>query len=95
MFPRNDGSGPVDTVEIYQIATDTWDVEVSLPAVASTMSLSKALTIGNHVYFANGVGIMAIYRPEMSDAQKWEVKSVTGLGGKAFIEVKRLVKIKC
>lgn len=79
-------------MDIYDIANDMWSIAISLPDSAMSTFMRQAKTVGNHVYFAHSQSVMAIYRPEMSDAEKWEVKTITTPGGMAFIDVGKLEK---
>lgn len=75
---------------VYNVALGSWRQEVSLP-VPNASGRNVGLTVNNLVYVAAGNGNMFIYRPDMSDEQKWSTRTSPS-GFKALIQVQRLVR---
>lgn len=79
------------SVEIYDIASDSWNPGINLPDAATAL-MQKAKLIGNHIFFVSSNGFVVVYRPEEADSQKWDYQSIQAYGGTIIVETTKLVK---
>lgn len=79
--------------EVYDIQQDTWVVETSMPSSISLDTIRKGMTIGNDVFVAVSGGKMAIYRPDRTGSDKWEVQPSPALGSTMFFTLDKISSV--